>query len=92
MKTSGTDIDQIMPPISRFGGGGRREEKKQAIIDKLKAFFDKYLGLGLKAMDDDRKTGGNMTSIKKHNPGEYNKDDFDALMVAEKSAPYSKKE
>lgn len=33
LKTTGTDIDKIMPPVSRFGGG--RAEKKQGIIDKL---------------------------------------------------------
>ena len=45
IKTSGTDIDKLMPPVSRFGGGGRAQ-KKQGVIDKLKAFFEKYFGLG----------------------------------------------
>ncbi len=45
IKTAGTDIDKIMPPVSRFGGGGRAE-KKQGVIDKLKAFFEKYFGIG----------------------------------------------
>ncbi len=45
IKTSGTDIEKIMPPTSRFGGGGRAE-KKQCVIDKLKGFFEKYFGLG----------------------------------------------
>ncbi len=45
IKTSGTDIDKIMPPVSRFGGGSRMQ-KKQKLIDKLKAFFEKYYGLG----------------------------------------------
>lgn len=45
MKTSGTDIDKLMPPISRFGGGGRAR-KKQSVIDKLKIFFEKYFGIG----------------------------------------------
>ena len=44
LKTTGTDIDKIMPPVSRFGGGNRAE-KKQSIIDKLMVFFEKYLGL-----------------------------------------------
>ena len=44
LKTTGTDIDKIMPPVSRFGGGNR-SEKKQGIIDKLMVFFEKYLGL-----------------------------------------------
>lgn len=43
LKTTGTDIDKIMPPISRFGSG--RAVKKQGVIDKLMKFFEKYLGL-----------------------------------------------
>lgn len=45
IKTAGTDIDKIMPPVSRFGSGGRAK-KKQGVIDKLKAFFEKYFGIG----------------------------------------------
>ena len=45
VKTTGTDIDKIMPPVSRFGGSGRAA-KKQTVIDKLKAFFEKYFGIG----------------------------------------------
>lgn len=45
VKTTGTDIDKLMPPVSRFGGGGLRDRKKQGIIGKLKAFFEKYFGI-----------------------------------------------
>src|SRR5699024_4290400 len=45
LKTTGTDVDRLMPPVSRFGGGGSRDKKKHAVIDKLKAFFEKYFGL-----------------------------------------------
>ena len=45
VKTTGTDIDRLMPPISRFGGGNRAE-KKQTIIEKLKGFFDRFFGIG----------------------------------------------
>lgn len=45
IKTVGTDIDKIMPPVSRFGGGNRTK-KKQTVIDKLKTFFEKYFGVG----------------------------------------------
>ncbi|WP_424768009.1 type I restriction endonuclease subunit R [Paenibacillus sp. sgz302251] len=45
IKTVGTDIDKIMPPVSRFGGGNRTL-KKQTVIDKLKTFFEKYFGVG----------------------------------------------
>lgn len=44
LKTTGTDIDKILPPVSRFGGGNR-QEKKQGVIAKLLGFFEKYLGL-----------------------------------------------
>ena len=44
MKTTGTDIDRIMPPVSRFASNSRTI-KKQTIIDKLLAFFEKYFGL-----------------------------------------------
>ena len=44
IKTTGTDIDKLMPPTSRFGGGNRAN-KKQGIIDKLMAFFEKYFGV-----------------------------------------------
>ncbi|MBS4899291.1 MAG: type I restriction endonuclease subunit R, partial [Clostridiales bacterium] len=45
IKTTGTDIDRLMPPISRFGGGNRTT-KKQGVIDKLKSFFEKFFGVG----------------------------------------------
>lgn len=43
LKTNGTVIDNIMPPVSRFGGG--RAKKKAGVIEKLKGFFEKYIGL-----------------------------------------------
>ncbi len=44
MKTTGTDIDKIMPAMSRFGEGNR-EIKKKNIIEKLLAFFEKFFGI-----------------------------------------------
>ena len=44
LKTTGTDIDKLMPPVSRFGGGNRIE-KKQGVIQRLSRFFEKYLGV-----------------------------------------------
>ncbi|MDY3133528.1 MAG: type I restriction endonuclease subunit R [Campylobacter lanienae] len=46
VKTIGTDIEKILPPMGRFNGGNRNE-RKQAIIEKLLKFFDKYFGLGV---------------------------------------------
>jgi type I restriction enzyme R subunit len=46
LKTTGTDIDKILPPVSRFGSGGEdRVKKKQDVIDILLNFFEKYSGL-----------------------------------------------
>ena len=44
MKTTGTDIDKLMPPMSRFGGG--REEKKQGVLKRLLDFFQRFFGIG----------------------------------------------
>jgi len=51
LKTTGTDIDKILPPVSRFGGG--RAKKKQTVLEKLKAFFEKYFGLGIRDSAED---------------------------------------
>ena len=55
IKELGTDIDKIMPPVSRFGGGNR-SQKKQTILQKLKSFFEKYFGIGgtIKFSKDDK--------------------------------------
>lgn len=45
IKTTGTDIDRLMPAISRFGGGDRTT-KKQGVIEKFKSFFEKFFGVG----------------------------------------------
>jgi len=44
IKTIGTDIDKILPPMSMFNSG--RAIMKQRMIEKLKLFFEKYFGLG----------------------------------------------
>lgn len=41
-RTTGTDLDKILPPVSRFGGG--REKKKATVIGKLSAFFERFFG------------------------------------------------
>lgn len=45
LKTIGTDIDKLMPPVYRFGGGNRAE-KKQSVIEKFKTFFERFFGIG----------------------------------------------
>lgn len=43
LKTTGTDLDRIMPPISRFNSN--RMQVKSEIIEKLKNFYEKYYGV-----------------------------------------------
>lgn len=44
VKTTGTDIDKLMPPMSRFSNVNRTE-KKQAVIEKLLSFFEWFFGI-----------------------------------------------
>lgn len=44
LKTTGTDIDVILPAVSRFGGGNRAMKKKR-VLDRLMAYFEKYMEL-----------------------------------------------
>ena len=87
VKTVGTDIDKIMPPVSRFGGGNRAQ-KKQSIIGKLKKFFEKYFGIG------DRIFEARPQEVLKEQKL-VNYDFFDKktslAMVAEESVPYGEK-
>ncbi|NLK91733.1 MAG: type I restriction endonuclease subunit R [Bacteroidales bacterium] len=43
LKTTGMDIDKILPPMSRFGGG--RANKKQTVIEKITEIFERYFDL-----------------------------------------------
>ena len=80
IKTAGTDIDKIMPPISHFGGGGRAK-KKQRVIEKLKTFFEKYFGIG----------GSSSFNEPEHKAVTYDLSDQETvLMAAEFEAPYGK--
>ena len=43
LKTTGTELDNILPPMSLFNPA--TTEKKANIIEKLKSFFNKYFGI-----------------------------------------------
>ncbi len=43
LKTTGTDIDQILPPLSRFGAV--RQQTKERVIAALQVLFDRYKGI-----------------------------------------------
>lgn len=78
IKTAGTDIDKLMPPISRFGGDNRAK-KKQGVIDKLKTFFEKYFGIG----------GSSTFTESEHKVVTYDMGNQETLSkVAESKTPY----
>ena len=78
IKTAGTEIDKLMPPVSRFGGSARAK-RKQGVIDALKAFFEKYFGIGV----------SNTFTEQVHKPVVYQLDPPSNLsMVAEEPGQY----
>lgn len=80
IKTTGTDIDKLMPPVSRFDGGNRAA-KKQSVIDKLKSFFEKFFGVGGSFTADAPKTMS-YADVVSNQP---------LMMVAEDTATYGTK-
>lgn len=46
LRTTGTAITKVLPPASRFASDGGHGEKKQRVIEKLGAFFERFFGLG----------------------------------------------
>ena len=42
---TGTAITKVLPPVSRFSSNNPHAEKKQRVLDKLTAFFERYFGL-----------------------------------------------
>ena len=52
VKTTGTDIEKILPPMRLFGGGNKKE-RKETIIKKVMKFFDKYFGISNAGYNDE---------------------------------------
>ncbi len=42
---TGTAITKILPPVSRFNKNNSHAVKKQTVLDKLSAFFERFFGL-----------------------------------------------
>lgn len=78
IKTIGTSLDKLLPPMSRFGGGNNRELKKQTVKDKLKSFFDEFFGVG------------SMFTAKKQDDFDYSDSMFGgpSLMMADSGLKY----
>lgn len=79
IRTTGTDIDHLMPPVSRFGGG-KRAEKKQGIIEKFKNFFNQYFGLA------------NADFVAQPEKNYFSEEVQDTAVVAEEGTAYGKEE
>ena len=45
LKSTGTTFANILPPVSMFDKDNSRAKKKATVLEKLQAFFEKYLGL-----------------------------------------------
>lgn len=45
IRTTGTAITRVMPATTRFSADGAHGEKKQRVLAKLIAFFERFLGL-----------------------------------------------
>ncbi|MGI0134610.1 MAG: type I restriction endonuclease subunit R, EcoR124 family, partial [Candidatus Micrarchaeaceae archaeon] len=45
LRTTGTEITRVLPPTTRFSAEGGHGEKKQRVLTKLRAFFERFLGL-----------------------------------------------
>jgi len=44
--TTGSAVTGILPPLSRFSADPGYALKKQTVLDRLTAFFDRYFALG----------------------------------------------
>lgn len=45
IRVAGTAITKILPPLSRFSKNNSHATKKQRVLDKLTAFFERFFGL-----------------------------------------------
>jgi type I restriction enzyme R subunit len=46
IQATGTAITKVLPPASRFSPDGGHGEKKQRVLTRLGAFFERFFGLG----------------------------------------------
>jgi type I restriction enzyme R subunit len=42
VQTTGTGLAKILPPVSRFTPTGERTQKRETVIEKIKAFFERF--------------------------------------------------
>ncbi|WP_404473570.1 type I restriction endonuclease subunit R [Microbacterium aerolatum] len=47
LRTSGTAITKILPPVSRFAPGGGHGDTKKSVVEALTRFFERFFALGI---------------------------------------------
>ena len=77
VKTTGTDIERILPPMRRFGGDNKTE-RKQTIIEKISKFFEKYFGISNSENESENSKYTNIDKLENYS------------MVAENDENYNK--
>lgn len=45
VQTTGTAITKVLPPVSRFTPTGDRTKKRETVLDKLRAFFNRFFDI-----------------------------------------------
>ena len=45
VRTTGTAITKVLPPVSKFSAGSQHGETKRRVLDALSAFFERFFGL-----------------------------------------------
>ena len=51
LRTTGTAITKILPPVSRFAADGGHGETKRTVVEVLTRFFERFFGLGAGGSD-----------------------------------------
>jgi type I restriction enzyme R subunit len=51
VQTTGTGLAKILPPVSRFTPTGERTQKRETVIEKIKAFFNRFWGISGSSID-----------------------------------------
>ena len=46
LQETGTAITKVLPPVSRFTPDRQRERKKEKVLGRLRAFFERFYNLG----------------------------------------------
>lgn len=52
LRTTGTEVTKILPPVSRFSKEKNHGEKKRRVIEKLTVFFERFFGLATRGQND----------------------------------------